>query len=200
MVGQKLIQSEKYLVVDLEATCNKPDGGSLPRREKEIIEIGAVLLDEHGNTLKTFQAFVKPVLHPTLSDFCIKLTGISQEDVDNAETFPVVFPRFLNEMWADDTVFCSWGKYDLNQFRIDFERHHEALKKMGIETFPFPEERFMNLKKIFARIRRLSKPTGVKKAIKLLGLQFQGRLHRGIDDAKNIARIFKITILPRINK
>src|SRR5690606_41764458 len=32
-------------------------------------------------------SFIKPVIKPTLSEFCTKLTGISQQDVDSVPTF-----------------------------------------------------------------------------------------------------------------
>ena len=56
------------LVIDLEATCDEGDG--LPPEHMEIIEIGAVWATADGNVLDTFQALVRPVVCPQLTQFC----------------------------------------------------------------------------------------------------------------------------------
>lgn len=111
-----------HIICDLEATCwageRRPD-------KMEIIEIGAVkLASAAGPVLDDFCAFVRPLLEPSLSDFCRELTGITQADVDGAESFPVVLQRFLAWMGEPPLVFCSWGRYDLNQLRQDCARHN----------------------------------------------------------------------------
>lgn len=60
------IQERYILVVDLEATCC--DDRSISRRQMEIIEIGAVLLDlRDRRVISEFQRFVRPVRHPQLT-------------------------------------------------------------------------------------------------------------------------------------
>jgi len=61
-----------YIILDLEATCweEKSD------KANEIIEIGAVKLDENLEVVDTFSQYVRPVISPELSDFCKTLTSI----------------------------------------------------------------------------------------------------------------------------
>ena len=67
-----------HIICDLEATCWAEE--RRPER-MEIIEIGAVkLASPAGPVLGEFDALVRPVLEPTLSDFCRELTGIRQID------------------------------------------------------------------------------------------------------------------------
>ena len=168
------------LVVDLEATCAAD--GSLPRDETEIIEIGAVMAD--GTTYAVFdefQAFVRPVRHPRLTPFCTQLTGISQQEVDAAELFPAVMNRFA--AWFrqhGDVRFFSWGDYDRNQLAHD-------CAVCGIEN-PMPVEH-RNLKKAFQQKYGLRRGVGMAEALQKAGLTLAGRHHRGIDDARNIARL-----------
>ena len=77
----------RIVVVDVEATCWKKGVFS---RKKETIEIGAVLLllDRAQSRWPEFQTFVRPRRLPRLSSFCRELTGITQENVDAAPTFP----------------------------------------------------------------------------------------------------------------
>jgi len=168
----------RYIIVDLEATCW--DCGHDPSR-MEIIEIGAVELSAGtGPTAREFAAFVRPVIEPELSEFCKQLTSIRQADLDAAEPFPRVFPRFLQWIGPELFTLGSWGAYDLNQFRLDCGRH-------GLE-FPPAFERHINLKQEFARQHGV-RLCGMDRALKLAGLPLEGTHHRAIDDARNIARL-----------
>lgn len=176
-----------YVIVDLEATCWQT--GQTPAR-MEIIEIGAVFMPSAASEpTREFGKFVRPVSEPELSDFCKSLTTIKQEDVNRAEIFAEVFPQFLEWIGAEKFVICSWGAYDIKQFRIDCERH-------GIE-FPASFNNHINLKKEFARLENIKKPCGMTGALAMLGIRLEGTHHRGIDDARNIAKIAQ-NILPRI--
>lgn len=175
--------SSYFLIVDLEATCC--DDGSIFREEMEIIEIGAVMLNRSTWKIDSeYQQFIKPVRHPILTNFCTELTTITQQDVDTAASFTDVIPLF--RQWIDSypkNTFCSWGNYDKTQFIQDCKFHNLA--------YPFGAEH-RNIKKEFSiYFGNLKKSFGMTKALNYLGLQLQGTHHRGIDDARNIAAIYK---------
>jgi inhibitor of KinA sporulation pathway (predicted exonuclease) len=173
----------RYVIVDLEATCWEK--GTSPSR-MEIVEIGAVLLpSSNGQPTQEFARFVRPVIEPVLSPFCTRLTTIRQQDVEDAEDFSQVFPAFLEWIGTEPCRFGSWGAYDRNQFRADCERHH----------LPFPPllEQHINLKQAFAAWKHI-KPCGMKAALAMLNLPLEGQHHRGIDDARNIARIARLLL------
>lgn len=175
-----------YVIIDLEATCWKTN--QTPQR-MEIIEIGAVFLESSSiKPRREFAKFVRPVNEPILGDFCKELTSIRQEQVDEADDFSTVFPQFLEWIGNEPFKTCSWGAYDMKQFRIDCERH-----KL---TFPASFGNHINLKAEFARIRN-EKPCGMSFALQKLHIPLEGTHHRGIDDARNIAKIAQI-ILPQI--
>ena len=74
---------ENYLIIDLEATCCKER--IITREAMEIIEIGAVVVNARTlDVVDEYTTFIKPILNPTLTDFCKTLTTITQDDVDNA--------------------------------------------------------------------------------------------------------------------
>lgn len=170
-----------YLIVDVEATCS--DDGAVPRQEMEIIEVGAVLQNAQSFEVESeFQVFVRPVRHPRLTAFCTELTGITQADVDGAAGFAEAIEAMKTWMYAHpDSLFCSWGDYDRNQFLQDCGFHHVA--------YPF-RSGHLNLKAEFTRVRG-GKKLGVTEALARLGLKFEGVQHRGLDDARNIARIVR---------
>lgn len=176
------ITNDYYLIVDLEATCS--DDGTVPRHEMEIIEIGAVMQSSRTFEVESeFQTFVRPVRHRVLTEFCTGLTGITQGDVANAPPFREAIEDMKQWMYAFvDTLFCSWGDYDRNQFLQDCEYHRVA--------YPF-RSGHLNLKAEFARILGLRKKLGIAEALRHLGMTFEGSHHRGLDDARNIARIVR---------
>ncbi|CAK9100291.1 unnamed protein product [Durusdinium trenchii] len=66
-----------YVVLDFEATCWEGR-----HADQEIIEFPLVLVDAKTLTqVDEFRTYVRPEQNPTLSQFCTKLTGITQEQV-----------------------------------------------------------------------------------------------------------------------
>lgn len=176
----------RYIVVDLEATCWENMRNT---SHMETIEIGAVqLARSFGPILDTFTCFVRPVVEPKLSDFCQRLTSIRQKDVDQAGYFWSAFPRFLEWIGEEPFVLCSWGAYDLNQLRLDCQRH-------GI-PFPSSFKQHVNLKKEFAQLKRV-KSCGMAHALELVGIPLEGKHHRALDDARNIANLAML-LLPEL--
>jgi inhibitor of KinA sporulation pathway (predicted exonuclease) len=172
------------LIIDLEATCDEHH--AIPRDQTEIIEIGAVLTDaETLAPVDEWQSFVRPVRHRTLTPFCTQLTSITQADVDGAPIFPRAIAALRDFLKGRDFLFCSWGDYDKNQFERDARRHGVAL--------PFGT-RHLNLKRAFGERSGDGRPFGVGQALGRVGLRFAGTAHRGIDDARNIARLLPYSL------
>ena len=75
----------QYIILDLEWNT------AFDKRRKEfvneIIEFGAVKLDEQLEEIDTFSSFVKPVIEKKLTSRVRKLTHITNEDVQNAEKY-----------------------------------------------------------------------------------------------------------------
>lgn len=104
-----------YIVLDLEWNQAMSSHSSvfnyLPiHMSGEIIQIGAVKLDENFCPAEEFQSYVKPVYFRSMHYKVKKLTGIDKEKLSRSETFPNVFDRF--RAWCgEDAVFVTWG-YD----------------------------------------------------------------------------------------
>jgi len=175
-----------YLVVDLEATTS--DDGSLPREEMETIEIGAVLADAKTlDVVDEYQSFVRPVRHPKLLPFCTKLTNIDQRMVDGAPLFPEAFAALQAKLAGRyPVIFASWGRYDRLQLERDCAFH-------GV---PFHLAPHWNVKVAFTKAQKLGKKLGMAQALKHCGLPLLGMHHRGIDDARNIARLLPWIVGP----
>lgn len=179
------IAKTHYLIVDFEATCS--DDGSVPRNEMEIIEIGAVLLNAQTLGIDDeFQTFVRPTRHPELTAFCTRLTTITQAQVDAAPEFIDALMHFTKWFKQHESLqFCSWGNYDRNQLQQDCDLHRI--------DYPFPEGH-LDLKQAYSDAVGKSKRFAMNAALKQLNIGHEGTLHRGIDDARNTARIVRAVL------
>jgi len=176
----------RIVVVDVEATCWKKGVFS---RKKETIEIGAVklVLDRAEKQWPEFQTFVRPQRLPRLSSFCRELTGINQDDVDAAPSFPEALQQFLK--WSqplERVVLASWSHYDLWQLDLDLEAH-------DLPKLDFP---FLDVKKLAARI------VGAKSleatARELVPENTGTPRHRAVPDAHRTAQILNRLIRPLV--
>ena len=170
-----------YLVIDLEATTSE-GGHAFPKEEMETIEIGAVLVQ--ASTLKVvdeFQTFVRPIRHPALLPFCTALTSIQQRDVDRAPLFPAALAELHARMVVgrERVVWGSWGQYDDNQLRQDCALH----------SVPYDMPPHLNMKEALSAAQGWRRRFGMANALTRCGLKLEGVHHRGIDDARNIARL-----------
>ena len=114
LLGEEEGQPYDYLVIiDFEATCEEDKNHQDPQ---EIIEFPAVVLDTRSlETIAQFQRYVRPVLRPKLSDFCTKLTGITQEKVEEAEVFEVVLKEFVDWMNSLGLVVGEEGEESVKE-------------------------------------------------------------------------------------
>ncbi|PCH33784.1 exonuclease RNase T and DNA polymerase III [Wolfiporia cocos MD-104 SS10] len=181
------------LILDFEATC-----GDAIRGQNEIIEFPTLVYNiERDEVQATFHEYVRPVVNPELTPFCTELTGIRQDMVDAADTFPVVWDKYRgflesNELLADPTsfAFLTCGNWDLKSMlprQLALSDSEHDLDASG-ELAP-PYSRFINLKDSFRKHHRLRHQQGLQGMLGVYKWVFEGRHHSGIDDCKNILRI-----------
>ena len=176
-----------YAIFDFECTCweeRRLDGSLV--HSHEIIEFPVVFLNsETLNVDFEFHAYVRPVENPVLTEFCTKLTGITQTVVDEADTLPSViaqFDHFLSENSISKFTPCTDGPWDFTEFLVK-----EANRKNI--NYPKWATKWLDIRRRFEADFKLEKWVGILEMLKILNLEFSGSPHSGIDDARNIARI-----------
>ena len=102
-----------YIVVDLEwnqAMSSKSSVfNKLPIKLRgEIIEIGAVKLDENMQPAEEFTIDVKPVYFKRMHYKVKKLTGFDKERLAKGYSFRDAFEKF-REWCGEDVTFLTWG-------------------------------------------------------------------------------------------
>ncbi|XP_023305733.2 ERI1 exoribonuclease 2-like isoform X2 [Lucilia cuprina] len=194
------LQSYEYVIaVDFEATCweNKAP----PKwRESEIIEFPAVLVNlKTGKIEAEFHKYIMPIESPKLSAFCTELTGITQKTVDNGiplQTALMMFqewlrkelrarhlmlPKVSKDNKIGNCAFVTWTDWDFG-ICLDKECSRKRIKK------PPYFNQWIDMRVIYREWYKY-KPLNFLDALTYVGLQFEGKQHSGIDDAKNLAAL-----------
>jgi inhibitor of KinA sporulation pathway (predicted exonuclease) len=153
----------------------------------EIIEIGAVRVQESEGQLKitdSFQTFVKPLRDASFNQHTTAFTGITYQDIQNAPALGAAIEAFRSWIGAGSYYMCAWGpddKYQLvkscNEHKIplDWIRNHNDIQKQ-----------FSKKRSGEGTYRQI----GLKKALEMLEIGFEGSHHRAVDDAANTAKVF----------
>ena len=182
---------DKLLVFDLELTCwenhytdengdqkidkNPPEG-----MFNEIIQFGYALVD-----MKTRKIIEKGswLIKPTkseISEFCTKLTGISQKMIDEDGISFEKFRKIISKKGWKYIPSTSWGYGDIIQFR-------EHCEVRNLES-PLSKSHFC-CKTLFGTWTGRTKGFGVKNSLKRLNLEFEGEQHDAMWDAVNTAKV-----------
>lgn len=168
---------DKIIVVDIEATCWEEDQ---PDNISEIIEIGISPIDTKSGKILESRGIIVKAENSRISEYCTKLTTLTQEDVDSGISFKDACDILINDYNCKNYVWGSYGHYDKEQFLLQCKRDNVE--------YPFSKSH-INIKILLALKYSLKKEVGMKKALKLLKMPLVGTHHRGIDDSRNIAII-----------
>ena len=105
------------IVIDLEWNRSFPGRRPVEDLPNEIIQIGAVLLDDNYMEQDSFQMYVKPVFSEKLRRSIVDLTGITDEKLLSAPRFEKAMKAFFE--WClhceDKVQVIQWSENDYLQ-------------------------------------------------------------------------------------
>lgn len=191
---QLLALSGPAAVFDLEWTAwegSQARDWSGPGELQEIVEIGAVLLDAGDGLRETgaFSMLVRPGRNPRLSDYFIRLTGITQEMVEReGRSFPSALAAFCRFVGGEGhggpaAPLLSFGR-DPGVLRANC-----ALA--GIAC-PLAPERFRNVRALLSGfVGRAEGSFSSCDLPRLLGFAPPTGAHRALGDARCIAEALR---------
>lgn len=85
--------------------------------QDHTIEIGAVLVDENFQIIKTFHSFIKPDKVISFSNASKKVHGLTESFFDDKTSSTIVLDHFFHEM-GTDFRFVSWNiSFDISFFK-----------------------------------------------------------------------------------
>jgi 3'-5' exoribonuclease 1 len=173
---------DEVVLVDCEFACwadSMATAWSDPARPPELIEIGlARYRRDTGTTTATFESLVRPGVNPRLSDYCRRLTGIAQADVDAAPGFADVM-RGIAAWLGGEAPTCGWGPID----RAFVAREAAAL---GVRD-PFGAAPHGDVRALLQAV--LGRPPGTRDEMRARwGLAPNDGRHRALSDAIDLAQ------------
>lgn len=174
-----------YIVFDLE--WNQPDDGKKSSEREllfEIIEIGAIKLNDKFEIVSKFQEIVKPTVYKKINWHTKKMLHLEENELQRGKVFPVVCKRFL-EWCGEDYIFCTWGSQDITEL----QRNMEYYQFPPLAEGPI---RYYNLQKIFAI--RLDDPNvtrNLEAAVDMLQITKKIPFHRAYSDAYYSGKIMQ---------
>lgn len=173
-----------YIVFDLEFNMFfKFKEGDLanPELKNEIIQIGAVKLNEALETVSTFDLIIKPVIYRRMNPYVKRKTNINTSRVGQGTPFGKAIESF--HAWVgDDSVLCSWGHDDILALR-------DNCLFFGFDAFPF--NKFINIQQIYMTMGTLTKQPSLESAVESLEIEIGTPFHDALSDALYTADIFR---------
>lgn len=168
---------KNYIVFDLEwnqSSTGKAD--SVANFPFEIIEIGAVKLDEQFHILDEFHRLISPQVYTKMHYAISEVTHMSMDDLcANGVSFVSAAQDFL-QWCGPDPVFCSWGCMDLTELQRN-------MRYYGMEN-PFPNPLFYyDIQKLYALFFRDGEKPSLDTAVQELCIKEERPFHRAADDA-----------------
>lgn len=179
-----------YIVLDLEfnqcfdfvanKTINK-----IPSCRFEIIQIGAVKLDEKFNLVDKISLYIKPNLYKKMHPYVQKITGLTSEFLNDKQTFKEAYKKFNEFSKCDNPIYCVWGSSDLRAL-------YRNLTYYKLIEFPMIVK-YIDVQKLTSEYLKYSKGNniGLKNAIEILDLEINEEFHDALNDASYTADILR---------
>lgn len=134
-----------YIVFDLEWNQN-PDGRRHPdsRLPFEIIEIGAVKLNEKREIVDTFQCLIKPKVYHWIHDSIHEVIHVDYHELEKGIPFPRAIRRFL-EWCGEEYRFFTWGDQDVMELQRNM-KYYNLLKLMPGPVHYYDVQKLFSIK------------------------------------------------------
>ena len=175
----------QFVVMDLEwnNTYAKKANGYI----NEIIEIGAVKLDEDLETVDTFSCIIRSQIGKKLRGTVKRLTHLTNDDINGGMPFTKAFSLFRKWIGNEDTVIVTWGDSDIRVLLDNFKYLN------GIKVVPFLKT-YCDLQRFFHKFTKNSRghQTGLLTAAEMIGIDPEMYIHhRALGDSMLTADILK---------
>lgn len=172
-----------YIVFDLEFNMFfkfKQDESANPSLKNEIIQIGAVKLNEALIPIGRLNLWIKPVIYKRLNPYVKKKTNLNSRSLGGGIPFTEAIDKF-NSWIGNDPILCSWGHDDILGLR-------QNCKFFGYNKFPF--SKFIDIQKIYMKSYNLNKQPSLEAAVESLAIEKDFPFHDALGDAAYTAMIF----------
>ena len=180
-----------YIVIDFEYNQNfdfktGAKAPSNPLMPLEIIQIGAVKLDDELNITGHFGTTVAPRLYRSLNPFVARVTGLMGRQLRNSPPFKEAYRGLLHFIGKDPAILCFWGNDDIKEmFRnILFTRQNH--RRMPLAYINVQQQASIHLE------LPPKQQMALASVVEQLGIETTVPFHNAVNDAYYTAEIFKL--------
>ena len=170
------------IVIDVEMCAVHLRTSAYPYKN-EIIQIGAVMLNEAYEIVDRFSTYVKP-RYGRIDNFILKLTGISERAVKEAPDIETALTKMLDWISDKEAVFYSWSPTDFFQIRNEIRfKCQESTRWDPL----LDRDNWVDYQQKLGERLRSENLLKLTDALLLAEINTQGSMHNGLDDAYNTA-------------
>lgn len=180
-----------YIVLDLEFNqpYNFKSGKRTvlePKLPFEIIQVGAVKMDDNFNITERFNYFIKPQIYKRIHPIVEKLTGITLDSLNNSDGFLCAYEAFVNFIGNDEAILCSWGTDDIKSLFRNIIYHKCDQSKIT--------KKYINIQSFATKLLNFEagNSIGLKNAVELLNIPEESQFHDALNDAYYTALVFQL--------
>lgn len=174
----------KYVVVDMEM-CNVPKGlrEKNPKCKRELIQLGAVMLDESYQIVDSFVSYVSPE-YGSIDAVIRNITGITNAQTRKAPHVKEVLESFA-EWLPEDAIMVSWSENDKNHMRSETKA-----KNIEIPEIEATFEGWIDSQRLFGEKMNSKKTYNLTEALTISNISYENGAHDALVDAHNTALLF----------
>ncbi len=180
-----------YIVLDLEFNqaydfVNNTKGEPDPNCRFEIIQIGAVKLNDDFKIIDSFNKLIKPQIYKNIHPHVQKITGFVNDNFTNANTFPEVYADFNKFIGDDSPIMCTWGNSDIRALYRNLTYYKLIDSPIIIQ--------YIDVQNIATKFLKYNRggAIGLKNAVDMLGIKTNEFYHNAYYDALYTAQVFRI--------
>ena len=150
----------------------------------EIIEIGAVKLNQDYEIIDKFSQLIKPQIYHTMHKITADLIHLQMNELSNGKFFSEVLEEFI-EWCGEDYIFATWGPLDL----LELQRNMKYYKADPLAEGPI---KFYDVQKLFSLgvMKEKTRKT-LEFAIDYFQVKKDIPFHRAFSDAYYTAKVLK---------
>lgn len=149
----------------------------------EIIEIGAIKLDNYMKAIEELKVYIKPSVIPILNPKISEITNIKEGNLENGVSFKDGMDK-LSAMIEDGDIICSWAKDDIIEIINNASYHnYDNIKWL---------KNYLDLQEYSTKILGKKKSLSLKKALEEFRIKVDNtKLHDALNDAIYTGEVFK---------
>lgn len=173
-----------YIVFDLEWNqCPYGKENRVQNLPFEIIEIGAVKLNDKLKVIDEFQCYVRPVVYKELHRVTKELLQINMNDLRKGLSFKKAIESFLKWCGKEEYAFCTWGNMDLMELQRNMT-YFGVEKKLPFPLFYYDIQKLFSIKYEDGKVRRT-----LEFGVLFSNFKVDKRFHSALYDARYTAKI-----------